>query len=82
MLKYMTDKEQDTNELLIREFIEYSKWATRFELFGYKESAKKARNSLMQISKLARQRYREIQAKKTEMYGNQNDQVNEVNDDN
>jgi hypothetical protein len=78
----MTDKEQDTNELLIREFIEYSKWATRFELFGYKESAKKARNSLMQISKLARQRYREIQAKKTEMYGNQNDQVNEVNDDN
>jgi hypothetical protein len=78
----MTNNDKDTNELLIREFIEYSKWATRFELFGYKESAKKARNSLMQISKLARQRYREIQAKKTEMYGNQNDQVNEVNDDN
>ena len=82
MLRYMTDNDKDTNELLIREFMEYSKWATRFELFGYKESAKKARNSLMQISKLARQRYREIQAKKTEMYGNQNDQAGEVNDDN
>jgi hypothetical protein len=78
----MTDNDKDTNELLIREFMEYSKWATRFELFGYKESAKKARNSLMQISKLARQRYREIQAKKVDLYGNQNDQVDEVNDDN
>jgi hypothetical protein len=36
----------------------------------------------MQISKLARQRYREIQAKKVDLYGNQNDQVDEVNDDN
>ena len=78
----MTDNDKDTNELLIREFIEYSKWATRFELFGYKDSAKKARNSLMKITKLAKLRYREIQAKKIEMYGNQNDQVNEVNDDN
>ena len=82
MLRSMTDKEQDTNELLIKEFMEYSKWATRFELFGYKESAVKARNSLMQISKLARQRYREIQAKKVDIYGNQNEQAEEADDDN
>ena len=74
--------EPDYNEALIRAFMEYSKWATRFELFGYKESAVKARNSLMQISKLARQRYREIQAKKADIYGNQNEQADKAEDDN
>jgi hypothetical protein len=35
----------DTHELIIREFMEYSKWSTRFELHGYKESAVKDRDA-------------------------------------
>ena len=72
----------DTNEQLIREFMEYSKWSTRFELFGYKQSAVNARNALSRIRRLAQTRFQEIQAKKVAMYGNQNEGDEEASDDN
>jgi hypothetical protein len=61
----------DTNEQLIREFIEYAKWNNRFELHGYKGSALAARNALSKIRKLAQKRFQEIQAKKIEIHGAQ-----------
>lgn len=79
-LRSMTDK--DINEQLIRQFMEYSKWSTRFELFGYKESAVKARLALTKIRKLAQARYQEIQAKKVAIHGNQNEGSEGEDDDN
>ena len=79
-LRYMS--EQDLNEQLIRKFIDYSKWSNRFELFGYKEAATKARNCLREIQQLANARYHEIQAKKRELYGNQKEGTEEASDDN
>jgi hypothetical protein len=79
-LRYMSNN--DTNEQLIREFMEYSKWSTRFELFGYKESAVKARNALSRIRKLAQTRFQEIQAKKIALHGNQNEGTEGEDDDN
>ena len=79
-LRFMSD--QDLNEQLIRKFIDYSKWSNRFELFGYKEAAVKARNCLREIQQIANARYHEIQAKKHTLYGNQNEGNEEDSDDN
>ena len=78
-LKSLSDDE--LHEKLIRLFMEYSKWNTRFDLFGYKESAVKARVALMDISKVAREKRRRIQAKKEELYDNQNEGDDEDDDD-
>jgi hypothetical protein len=72
----------DTHELIIREFIEYSKWSTRFELHGYKESAVKARVALGEIRRLIMIRRAEIQAKKNLIHGIQKDDPEEASDDN
>jgi len=79
-LRYMSDI--DTHELLIREFMEYAKWSTRFELHGYKESAVKARVALGEIRRLIMTRRAEIQAKKNLIHGIQNDSDEEASDDN
>jgi|APGre2960657404_1045060.scaffolds.fasta_scaffold357792_2 hypothetical protein len=79
-LRYMSDI--DTHELIIREFIEYSKWSTRFELHGYKESAVKARVALGEIRRLIMIRRAEIQAKKNLIHGIQKDDPEEASDDN
>ena len=66
------DKEElDTHELLVREMLVYLRWGPRFEQFHYKESAVKARAALLNIRNLATKRYREIQATKHKVHGNQ-----------
>jgi len=72
----------DTHELLIREFMEYAKWSTRFEIHGYKESAVKARVALGEIRRLIMIRRAEIQAKKNLIHGIQKDDPEEASDDN
>ena len=79
-LRFMSDA--DTNELIIREFMEYSKWSTRFELHGYKESAVKARVALGELRRLITLRRAEIQAKKNLIHGIQKDDPEEASDDN
>lgn len=74
--------EQDLNEQLIRKFIDYTKWSNRFELFGYKEAATKARNCLREIQQIANARYHEIQAKKHKLYGDQDQGGEEASTDN
>lgn len=71
MLTYMTDEfsEDDIHEQMIKKFIEYSKYNTRFKLFGYKESAKMARLALNDMRALAKTRRAEIQARKNELHG-------------
>ncbi len=73
---------QDLNEQMIRKFIEYSRWSNRFELFGYKEAATKARNCLRELQQLANARYHEIQAKKNTIYGRQDQGDEEASTDN
>ena len=72
----------DVHDRLLIEFLVYLKWSQRFEQFGYKESAVKSRNALSNIRKLAQARYQEIQAKKIELHGNQNEGDEEADDDN
>jgi hypothetical protein len=79
-LRSMSDK--DLNEQLIRKFMEYSRWSNRFELFGYKEAAVKARNCLREIQQIANARYHEIRAKKHALYDNQNEGDEEASNDN
>ena len=74
--------ESDLNEQLIRAFIEYSKWNTRFNLFGYKQSAVNARTALRDIRRLAQARYQEIHRQKVAIHGNQNEDEEANDDDN
>lgn len=74
--------DSDLNEQLIRAFIEYSKWNTRFDLFGYKQSAVNARQALRKIRRLAQARYQEIHKQKVALHGNQNEGDEEADDDN
>jgi carbonic anhydrase len=76
------DFKDDTHDTLIKAFMEYSKWNERFERFGYKESAVKARTALRKIRKISTVRYQEIHAKKVEIHGNQNEGNEEAIDDN
>jgi hypothetical protein len=67
-------EDNNTHEKLIEEMLVYLKWGPRFEQFHYKESAVKARQSLRRLRDLCSARYHEIQKKKWEIYGkNQND---------
>ena len=73
----MSDQDKDNiaddlHAKLIKEFWMYSHWQERFERYGYKASAKEARNCLSNIRKLAQARYREIQNKVHELKGIQN----------
>lgn len=66
----MTDQfDDDTQDKLIKAFIEYSKWNDRFERFGYKGSALQARQWLAEIRRMAFIRRKEIQAKKNIIHG-------------
>ena len=62
----------DLHTQLIKEFWMYSHWQERFERYGYKASAKEARNCLSRIKHLSTARYREIQGKVKELKGIQN----------
>ena len=72
----------DIHDKLLLEFLVYLRWSQRFEQFGYKESAVKSRNALMNMRRLAQARYQEIQAKKIALHGNQNEGDEEAADDN
>lgn len=48
------------HELMIQKFIEYSYWNERFERYGYVHSAKMARNALIDIHHLTKQRRAEL----------------------
>ena len=74
--------EPDLNEQLIRAFIEYSKWSTRFDLFGYKQSAVNARTALRDIRRIAQARYQEIHRQKVALHGNQNQDEEATDNDN
>ena len=74
--------EPDYNEALIRAFMEYSKWSTKFEIFGYKESAVKARVALVKIRDLAQARYRQIHRTKLSRHSDQDQGTDEASDDN
>jgi hypothetical protein len=77
----MTDDfDDDTQEKLIKAFVEYSKWNERFERFGYKGSALQARAWLSEIRRMASLRRKEIQAKKNIIHGIGQDQE-ETDDD-
>ena len=76
------DFQNDTHDKLLLEFLVYLRWSQRFEQFGYKESAVKARNALSRMRKLAQARFQEIQAKKIEIHGIQNEGDEEAEDDN
>jgi hypothetical protein len=61
----MTDEiEDDTHDKLLKHFIEYSRWSERFEIYGYNESAIRARESLLEVGRLIKKRRDEIQAKR------------------
>ena len=71
--------DDDTHEKLIQAMLTYLKWGPRFEQFHYKESAVKARNALREIRELCLVRYHEIQKKKWEVYGkNQNEDDEDI----
>lgn len=79
----MSDEiKDDTHDELLKAVISYIKWNERFERFGYKGSAREARNSLSDMRKIAQRRYQEIQAKKEEIHGNQNEGSEKAGDDN
>ena len=61
----MTDDiKDDTHDLLVKAFIEYSRWNERFERYGYYGSSVQAREFLRDIRKLSTQRRMEIQAQR------------------
>lgn len=76
------DFNDDTHDQLVKAFIEYSKWNSRFELFGYKGSAIEARNALGLIRHLAKQRRLEIQTKKQTLGRNQKRGTEDTDTDN
>ena len=79
----MSDYDPDTtHDLLIKAFMEYSRWNTRFELFGYKDSALKARLALSEIRRLGKIRRAEILEKKNLIHGIQKGTPEEDTDDN
>ena len=57
------DPNDDLHTQLIKEVWLYCYYQERFERFGFKQSARFARNSLRRIRELSRARYAEIQEK-------------------
>ena len=76
------DIQDDTQDKLIKAFIQYSKWNERFERFGYKASCVNARAWLSEIRRLCTKRRYELQDKKIELHGNQNEGDETDGDDN
>lgn len=61
----MTDDiKDDTHDMLVKAFIEYSRWNERFERYGYHASSVQAREFLRSIRDLCKTRRMEIQAKR------------------
>lgn len=71
----------DTHDLLIKEVLAYLKWGPRFDQFGYKESAVRAKRALRNIRYLAHERGREIQAKKRRIWGEDSDPTESQEDE-
>jgi hypothetical protein len=65
------DIEDDTHDLLVKAFIQYSEANSRFSLFGYKVAAKDARAALNDIAKLVKTRRQEIFKKRVEIHGHE-----------
>jgi hypothetical protein len=61
----MTDDiKDDTHDMLVKAFIEYSRWNERFERYGYHASSVQAREFLRSIRDLSTKRRKEIQAQR------------------
>jgi hypothetical protein len=61
--------EDDLHDRLVKAFIEYSAYSSRFELFGYQTSAVGARNALTKITQIAKERRKEIWEKRVSVHG-------------
>jgi hypothetical protein len=66
----MSDEIQDDlHDKLLKSFIEYIRYNERFERYGYADSSQKARSSLVEVMRLAKQRRAEIYAKRVDLHG-------------
>ena len=64
----MSDEiKDDTHDELVKHFIEYCRWNERFEIYGYNESAMRARESLLAVGRLIKPRRVEIQIQRKEI---------------
>lgn len=66
----MTDTiKDDIHDQLVKAFMEYSEANSKFELYGYQNSAVNARNSLTKITQLAKVRRQQIWEKRVALHG-------------
>lgn len=63
------DIEDDTHDKLVKAVLRYLYWNQRFLDYGYEDSAKRARTSLTEVTKLIRIRREEIWQKRLAIHG-------------